>query len=369
MKLALTDKFCERAKPGEWFDEKATGLALRVGKNRKTWCLHTTKDGVRGRETIGHYPAMSLAAARRVALEGPSEATMFKIVAEDWLTREAGMVRNGDKVTFNGTLRRPEERLSVFERLVYPALGDRPIEQIKRSEITAMLDDIADENGPVMADRTLAYVRRVMNWHATRVDDFRPPIVAGMARTKASELERDRILTDAEIKAVWNAEPASAGLTVFHRYLKFLLLTALRRNEASEGHHKELNGVWIIPAARMKSKLDFVVPLTKPALALIGGHKGYWFSTDGGATPISGFSKFKAAFDKACGVKDWTLHDLRRSARSLMSRAGVVPDIAERCLAHKIGGVRGVYDRYAYLEEKREALERLAQLVRGIVNA
>jgi len=108
-----------------------------------------------------------------------------------------------------------------------------------------------------------------------------------------------------------------------------------------------------------------VVPLS--ALELVEG-EGFLFSTDGGKTPISGFSKFKSDLDKACGVTGWTLHDLRRTARSLMSRAGVSPDIVERCLAHKIGGVRGVYDRYEYLAEKRDALERLAELVRSIVD-
>ena len=87
-----------------------------------------------------------------------------------------------------------------------------------------------------------------------------------------------------------------------------------------------------------------------------------------GKRPFNDFDDYKRELDKASGVKGWTLHDLRRTARSLMSRAGVSPDIAERCLAHTIPGVRGVYDRYEYLDEKREALGRLARLVGEIVN-
>jgi integrase len=83
---------------------------------------------------------------------------------------------------------------------------------------------------------------------------------------------------------------------------------------------------------------------------------------------MSGFSKFKHKFDEACGVADWTLHDLRRTARSLMSRAGVAPDHAERCLGHVIGGVRGTYDRHEYAEEKRKAFEALAGQIDRIVN-
>jgi integrase len=95
------------------------------------------------------------------------------------------------------------------------------------------------------------------------------------------------------------------------------------------------------------------------------GH--YVFSTDGGKTPVSGFSKFKAQLDKQSGATGWTPHDLRRTARSLMSRAGVPSDHAERCLGHVIGGVRGTYDRHEYYEEKAAAYRKLAQQVRAIV--
>jgi integrase len=381
----LNDRFCATAKARDsevqtdYFDEHTPGLALRVSKaGSKSWTYHFTWAHKRCRMTFGTYPATSLRSARtkadeaKAAVEAGADpriqgnGTTLKAICEDWLTRECGMIRKGDEVEFNGSLRRPEERLSVFERLVYPAIGDRPIDEIKRSEISAMLDDIADENGPVMADRTLAYVRRVMNWHVARSDDFRSPIVAGMSRNAAQE--RDRTLTDAEVKAIWNAK-TEGSLAIFHRYLKVLLLTALRRTEASKGHGREIkDGLWTIPAERMKNKLDFVVPLSATALDLLGNGKAYLFSTDGGATPISGFSKFKAAFDQGCEVADWTLHDLRRTARSLMSKAGVLPDIGERCIAHKIGGVRGVYDRYEYLPEKKDALAKLAGLIGEIVH-
>jgi integrase len=114
------------------------------------------------------------------------------------------------------------------------------------------------------------------------------------------------------------------------------------------------------------------LPLSSPAkkvLAEIPQIQGceFAFSTDA-RHPISGFSTFKLKFDIACGVKDWTLHDLRRTARSLMSRAGVNPDIAERCLGHAIPGVRGVYDRHTYEREMLHAFEALAAQIDRIVN-
>lgn len=107
------------------------------------------------------------------------------------------------------------------------------------------------------------------------------------------------------------------------------------------------------------SGFELVVPLSRLALSVLGrlpkiGKGELVFTTDGKRS-FSGYSKAKAKFDVASGVKGWTLHDLRRTARSLTSRAGVSADIAERCLGHVIAGVRGTYDRYAYFDEKKRA--------------
>ena len=92
----------------------------------------------------------------------------------------------------------------------------------------------------------------------------------------------------------------------------------------------------------------------------------YVFTT--GKKPIGGFSQLKSKFDEKAGLSDWTIHDLRRTARSLMSRAGVPTDHAERCLGHAMGGVRGTYDRYAYHSEKLRAFEALAAQIDRITN-
>ena len=109
------------------------------------------------------------------------------------------------------------------------------------------------------------------------------------------------------------------------------------------------------------------------------GRSGYVFTTDGN-NPIAGFSKFKRSFDakvlaelrkqdpEAKPLPNWTLHDLRRTARSLMSRAGVPSDHAELCLGHVISGVRGVYDRHGFFEEKRQAFEVLAAQIERVLN-
>jgi integrase len=256
-----------------------------------------------------------------------------------------------------------------------------PINDIRRSDIVRLLDAVEDERGPVAAEKVLAFLRRVFNWHALRSDDFRSPIVRGMSRVRASERARARILTDDELRTVWRT---AAGQGAFGRLVRFLLLTGARRTEAAGMPWAELDGAdWTLPGARNKTKLDLVRPLPKAALDVLGAKPNgatFAFSTDGGATALCGFSNFKAEFDKAVVAQlrernsdtqplpNWTLHDLRRTARSLMSRASVPTDHAERVLGHVIGGVRGTYDRYEYLDEKRDALETLARQIDWIVH-
>jgi integrase len=366
----LTDRFCAGAKPrdGEvqtdYFDEQVSGLALRVSETYKSWSLHYTLGGRRKRLTFGAYPVVSLASARTRADEAKAaigEGRDPQAIASETLRAicELYMAREGAR------LRSAEWRKRLLDRHIYPTLGSRPIAEIKRSEIVRLLDRVEEGSGPAMARQTLALVRKVMNWHATRSDDFLSPVVRGMARTQ--ERARDRVLTDDELRAIWRAE---GGL--FGDYVRFLLLTAARRNEVAQMTWAELQGSdWTLPARRNKTGVDLVRPLSRAAQAILAGLPKageFVWSPNGGGKALTNFSNSKAAFDKASGTRGWRIHDLRRQARSLMSRAGVPTDHAERCLGHVIPGVRGVYDRHEYHAEKAQAFEALAALIERIVS-
>lgn len=285
-------------------------------------------------------------------------------------------------------LKSADQYASTFRRLVAPDIGDLPVfgeGRLRRSHIVDMLDEIEDENGPVMADRTLAYLRKAFNWFQARNEDFTNPIVKGLRQVGNNA--RERILSDDEIRDLWTALDIVENVPAcYPRFIKSLLLTTTRRTEAALMHSSEIDGAdWTIPADRYKTGIDHVIPLSAAARELIGekpaganGNSWFVFTTTAGAKGFSGFSKARRELDKAIAkvrsdakrepMPHWVLHDLRRTGRSLMSRAGVPADHAERCLGHVIGGVRGVYDRYAYLEEKREAFARLAGLVALILN-
>jgi integrase len=276
-------------------------------------------------------------------------------------------------------LRSAHEVERTFRVYVRPRLGHRSIYELRRRDIVELLDGIEDNNGPVMADRTLAHLRKAFNWHAARDDQFVPPLVRGMARTKAIDRARTRILADEELRDLWQALDSAELPKPFPALVRTLLLTCQRRDEVSRMTWEEIeDGVWQIPSARYKTGLPNFVPLSAAVKALIGEKgKGFIIFTTDGKTPFSGFSKAKAALDariaeirkhdKRKPMQSWVLHDLRRTGRSLMSRAGVSPDHGERVLGHAVPGVRAVYDRHSYMEEKKDALERLAAFVERIV--
>jgi integrase len=370
--------------------EVTDGLGLRLfvfPSGVKSWGMRYRPPGSRKAAKImfGKWPATTLAQARfavasaKLALAqgtDPAEAkrkqrteaeladsNTLRAVAEAHLRQEEN--RPADK-----RLRTIGQRRATFERLIYPVLGGRPINDIRRGEVVKLLDAVEHERGGRMADEVLSVLNILFRWHAIRHEDFRTPLVQGMQRTKPKDRRRTRVLSSDELRAVWTAACEMKGS--FGKLVRFLLLTATRRNEAARMRWDEITGAdWVILAERYKNKLDHLVPLSQAArqlladMAVIAGCP-YVFSTDG-VHALSDFARFKRALDAASGVAGWRLHDLRRVSRSLLSRAGVNVDVAEKCLGHVPEALRKTYDRHDYHAEKARAFEALAAQIEQIV--
>ena len=365
--------------------KKSYAVRFRVaGKPKKlTLSKGTTLAGARAEAAAallkvhrGEDPTVSKRKAEEA--ERIAAANTFKAIADSYLERE-GKKKDGER------LRSLEWRRALLDRLVYPTPGDVPITEIKRKAVIDLLDRIEDgklvnrktgepiRGGPVMAHSTLAVVRKIMRWYAVRDEDYVVPIVPGMARIKPDDRARSRLLTDEELRRVWRA---AEHADPFAAMVRFMLLTAARRSEAAGLTwdeiivHDEVGACWLLPARRNKVKVDLLRPLSKPAQEILEArpriaNSPYVFTY--GRAALATFSQCKAAFDDACGVAAWTLHDLRRSARTLMSRAGVNSDHAERALGHVLSGVRKTYDRNDYAPQKRIAFEKLAAMIEQIV--
>jgi integrase len=350
--------------------ERGLALVLVVGYGgSKTFRVMTYRNGKPRTKKLGTYPATTVKAAReqaRAYFENPqkfdAEASVgsFKEVADNWFKRH---------VETNG-LRSQAEIERQLNKYVHPKWKDRTFLEIRRRDVNELLDHVADNHGRSQADGVLAIVRHIMGWHQSRDENYTSPIVKGMRRNKP--VARARILADDEIRSLWKA--CSNSDETFGALLKVALLTAQRRDKVATMMWNDFkDGEWTIRVERREKGTAGKLKL--PAMALeivekqprIAGNP-YVFPGRG-KIAFNSFSQRKAELDEKLSDMDpWVIHDLRRTARSLLSRAGVRPDISERVLGHAIAGVEGVYDRHSYDAEKADALKRLAGLVGRIVN-
>jgi integrase len=249
------------------------------------------------------------------------------------------------------------------------AWDGREFASIGRADVANLLDSIELQNGPRQATYCLQVFSSLANWYAARDDNYRSPLVKGMRR--GSPIKRDRILNDDELRAVWKVAETNG---TFGALVRLALLTAQRQDKLASMKWEDVkDGVWTIATEEREKGNAGVLVLPDAAVAILDAatsyskREGYVFPAARGTGYVSGWSKMKRAFDAKVKIAPWAFHDLRRTARSLMSRAGVTSDIAERVMGHAIAGVEGVYDRHSYRDEKADALKRLAQQITDIV--
>jgi integrase len=306
-------------------------------------------------KTLGKTVELTLEKAReeaRKALQRTKRSgpMSFQVVAEEWLKRH---------VAAKG-LRSEYEYRRMLNKHVFPLWANREIESIRRQDVAAVQDMVEDEHGTRTSDKVLSMVSTIFAFHEKRSDDYTSPVRKGMKRYASRENSRDRILGDDEIRTLWREQGTYADL------LRLALLTGQRREKVASIRWDDIAGnVWTIPAEAREKGNARELELPPAAVEIINRQpclNGFVFAGRGGGH----FKSWKQR--DRIERNGWTVHDIRRTARSLMSRAGVRPDIAERVLGHAIRGVEGVYDRHEYRDEKADALRRLAGLIASILN-
>ena len=272
-----------------------------------------------------------------------------------------------------------------FKVYINPALGGRPIHEIRRSEIASFLDHVEDHHGATQADRILGNLRKCFTWYAARDDDFNSPIISGMTRTRPSERRRTRVMTDEEIRVLWPILTASG---TYGALVKTLLLTAQRLDKVRSMKWTEIeDGIWTIPVSHKREKASAgKLPLPDMILEIIFAQpkfagNPYVFAANRGDGYFSGFSRAKVALEEKLvkalaeerGVDEvelepWVLHSLRHTAKTIMARIGVSEFDSERTLGHVISGIGGTYNHYSHIDEKGRSLERLAVEIQRIID-
>jgi integrase len=265
----------------------------------------------------------------------------------------------------------------VFNKEIIPHWGTRPLTGITKRDVNALLDKKA-ESYPRQADELRKHLRTFFRW--TKDKELTAIDPTDGTRPLAKHESRDRVLSDSEIRLVWQG---CNGLGwPFGRITQLLILTAQRRDEVGGMRWREIDlerRLWTIPKERAKNNKAHTVYLCSLAVAFLDDlpRLGDLVFTTTGATPPSGWSRAKARLDRlitgyagGTPVEPWVLHDLRRSACSGMAELGVLPHIADKILNHASGTIRGVaavYNKHQYGKERQAALELWGQHLEGLI--
>lgn len=396
----LTQLFVDKVKaapPGqrvEYWDRVHQGFGLRVGDTGiKTFFAMPRLNGQRIRIKLGRHPVLSVKEARDRAaramlscLDGqdprrpPAAAvTSFKTVAERFL-HEYAAEKQAESTR--------AETTRILNKEVYPHWGGRNVHAIAEADVRELVKRIffgdlnsvkENERKPrrYLGDRTLDTIRKLFNWcRKERIVSSSPCADFSL---DFNNQERDRVLTDAEVKDIWTANNVQPQ--TYRDFIRMLFLTAQRRGEVAKMRWEDLDlerRLWTLPAKATKARRAHTVPLAPAALAVldalprVAGSDGkvrFVFTTNG-ATPISCFSDIKATIAAAApSVPDWRMHDIRRTIATSMQRLGTPEPAIEAVLNHAAGGVtRKHYALHRYDNEKRQALCGWATHLENIIS-
>jgi integrase len=404
--MRFTDRSIDALKPQaarhEVWEDGRTGLGLRVTPRGVKTFVHMYRfDGKARRLTLGRYakpPAVgiSLATARRMQGEAKEKLEAgidpgIQVVEERRVERAAETFVELAALYIEKWAKPRKRSAAEDERILHkdviPKFGKQKVGDIKKRDVVALLDDIVNRGAPIAANRTLAVTRKVFNYGLKR--DV-PGLVVNPCSgidAPAPENERDRKLTDAEIVVFWKGlDNGSVDMSEkLRRALRMLLATATRRAEVARAAWNEFDlyeNVWTIPASRTKNKKEHIVPLNALALSIIqdlkeldrdrGKIESQWlFPSSRGEGPISPDAISHALRRNLphIGLNDLSPHDLRRSGATALAKLKVPRFIISRVLNHVDKSVTAKYDKYEYLAEKKDALDRLGVHIEALLAA
>ena len=337
---------------GKHFDASTPAFGMRVGKNRRTWIVQRGTD--RRIIRVGHYPAMSLSEARTKGKQ---------LLASTQLNHERVTFQEAydlfEKIYLPAKKPRTQyDYKRVLKRHYLPTLATKRLDAVTSHMVTAITDNLV--HTPSELIQTISVGKTFFKWCIRRHYLTVSPMQAEqLPRPK----KRKRVLTDEELKALWNTANEFGGS--YGALVKLIILTGLRRTECAA-----LEIGWVqsdrvtLPAHITKNSKEFCFPIGPITQELLESLKTNWHlllpTIPYGPLPFNTFSATKKEFDKLLDIAPYTLHDLRRTFRTNLGRLKVRPDIAERLVNHISArtDMEETYDLYTYLPEMREAMEK-----------
>ena len=379
------------------------GLYLMVPKRGDPyWMLRYTLSGKRRELTLAKCVDLTLAQARERAVETQKEIRSGIDPIEERKREEQVTFRTVDNL-FDDWYQELEKRLKhpripkrIFVKEVAPSIGGFAIESVTPMDVRGIIRKVADSGRPSTANDTLMYLKQLFN-HAIKLGlvTYNPAAAFTFTDAGGVEKSRDRALALDEIKNVFKIFRENKDSFTRENYLacSLLLVLGVRKTELTEAKWSEFdleNHRWQLPGERSKSGAELVIPLPPRIVEWLEELKiracgsDYVFPNRRSSKhPHMGPDTLNRAITKLFGretgrkqqpenkmgdIAEFTVHDLRRTCRSLMASAGVPGHVAERCLNHKLKGVEGIYDRYDYFGERREALLEVEKLVAPFID-
>lgn len=386
--VPLTDIRIKSLKPKEarYFVADGNGLVLEVmTSGSKIWRFRYSLHGRRQPLlTIGDYPAVSLQDARErtrkyaeIVAKGISPVAdakkdrgamkrldTVKIFAEEWYLIQLA----SKSPEYQRTVKR------ALEKDVYPAIGNKPLEDVTPGDVLAICDEIKKRSAPKMALTTRNIIKRLFEHAVARQLATINPAHAVVARFVATQSSRTRVLSPEEIGTVLRSIQTSDIRRTHKLALHLLVLTMTRKSELTEAEWSEFfldEAVWRIPAARMKKSREHWVYLPTQAVSMLrelqslAASEQYVFPSayGRGDRPIAKSTLNQAVRALSLDVQHFVLHDFRRTASTHLHEMGLPSDAIEKALAHEIKGIKGVYNRAQYADERRRILQVWADFV------
>lgn len=391
----------KKSEPGRYGD--GGGLCLMIPKSGAPyWMLRYTQHKKRRALTVAKYSDRSLAEVRTTAEEFKKkirdgedpiaerkhkEQVVINTVEDLFADWHQGLVHR---------LKHPNIPKRIFIKEVAPHIGLHPLDKVTPMDVRSIVRKVAESDRPTIANDTLMYLKQLFN-HGIKLGliTYNPAAAFNINDAGGVEKSRIRMLTLDELAHAFQVFRDHRDSFTRDNYLACALLVVLgvRKSELTESKWAELNidkALWKLPAERSKSGAAISIPLPPQAIEWLRelkiracGSEYVFPSRRASKRPHMGSDTLNRAISKLFGrepgkklqppnrmgeLEHFTVHDLRRTCRSLLAAEGVPGHIAERCLNHKLKGIEGVYDRYDYFDERKAALDQIAKTIASITN-
>lgn len=387
-------------KKDDRFEQRGDGGGLFLSYRKEfavpVWRFRYRFAGVRRVMLLGSYADLSLAEARRQAKELRARVALGYDVAGEKQERKAEALekieaaKNAYTVgqladeyftkTILGRWKHPNIVRSRIEKDIKPNIGKIPVEAVKPMDISNMLETIVERGAPTIANDVLRWTKRMFDYAIKRhVIQFNPASAFDLSDAGGKEEPRDRALSREELVILFEAMRKTKGFASLNEYaFKLLLMLCVRKGELVTARVDQFDldkATWRLTTSDTKTKAEIIIPLPKQAVELLRdiirlSDGEYLFPArkyQEQRLPYIHENTLNVALSKVkknmAGVDPFTIHDFRRTARTHLAALGIESHIAERCLNHKIKGVEGIYNRHDYFEERKAALQKLANFL------